>query len=308
MSEPTPRVVLVAGATGFIGGRLVPELLEAGFEVRAMTRHPEDYSGPGTAVYGDVGDPGSLAEPLTGVDVAVYLVHSLDSEDFERKDAAAAEAFATAAAATGVEQIVYLGGLGPEDEQDLSPHLRSRREVERILQASGVPVTVLRAAIVVGHGSVSWEITRQLVDHLPAMVVPKWAATRTQPIAIQDVVRYLVAVVDHPDARGATYEIGGPDVLTYVEMLEQAAKVAHGRDLRIAQVPVLTPRLSSHWMSLVTDVDTTTAANLIDSMGTEVVVHEHGIRALSPADPLPYADAVRIALAERRRDRRDTGG
>lgn len=303
MSEPSPRVVLVAGATGFIGGRLVPELLDAGFEVRAMTRHPEDHSGPGTAVYGDVSDPGSLAEPLTGVDVAVYLVHSLDSADFERKDAAAAEAFATAAAATGVEQIVYLGGLGPEDEQDLSPHLRSRREVERILQASGVPVTVLRAAIVVGHGSVSWEITRQLVDHLPAMIVPKWAATRTQPIAVQDVVRYLVAVVDNPGARGATYDIGGPDVLTYVEMLEQAAKVAHGRDLRIAQVPVLTPRLSSHWMSLVTDVDTTTAANLIDSMGTEVVVHEDGIREISPAAPLSYAEAVRVALAERRRDR-----
>ncbi|RYJ04819.1 MAG: NAD-dependent epimerase/dehydratase family protein, partial [Actinomycetales bacterium] len=167
------HTVLVTGATGFVGRRLVPALIEQGHTVRAMTRHPETYDGPGEAVGGDVSDPGTLADPLNGVDVAVYLVHSLDDDDFERKDAEAAKAFGLAAAASGVRQIVYLGGLG-KDGDDLSAHLRSRREVERLLGESEVPVTVLRAAIVVGAGGISWELTRQLVKNLPAMVVPKW--------------------------------------------------------------------------------------------------------------------------------------
>jgi uncharacterized protein YbjT (DUF2867 family) len=230
--------------------------------------------------------------------VAVYLVHSLDDPDFERKDAEAARHFGAAAAAAGVRQIVYLGGLGDED-QDLSAHLRSRREVEGLLGADGVPVTVLRAAIVVGHGGISWEITRQLVKNLPAMVVPRWVGTRTQPIAIDDVVRYLVGVVDHPDALGRTFEVGGPEQLTYKEMLAIANEVAGGRPLPIVEVPLLTPRLSSYWLALVTDVDVTTGRNLIDSMSTEVVVRDTSIRDLVPGEPLSYRESVRRALAER---------
>jgi uncharacterized protein YbjT (DUF2867 family) len=293
--------VLVAGATGFIGRRLVPELVAQGYAVRAMTRHPESYDGPGEPVAGDVSDPGSLATPLDGVDVAVYLVHSLDDDDFERVDAEAARAFGLAAATSGVRQIVYLGGLGKDDAQ-LSAHLRSRREVEQLLGASGVPVTVLRAAIVVGAGGISWEMTRQLVQNLPAMVVPRWAETRTQPIALDDVVRYLVGVVGRDEAIGRTFEVGGPDVLSYVEMLQQASEVIEGHGVPLVTVPVLTPTLSSYWIALVTDVDATAGRNLIDSMGTEVVVTDHAIRDLLPGEPMRYADAVRRALEEGRQD------
>ncbi|WP_395690232.1 NAD(P)H-binding protein [Nocardioides sp.] len=293
----TEQTVLVTGATGFIGSRLVPELVDRGFRVKAMTRHPDTYDGPGEPVGGDVSDPGTLAEPLEGVDVAVYLVHSLDDDDFERKDAEAAKAFGLAAAASGTRQIVYLGGLGKDDDH-LSAHLRSRREVERLLGESGVPVTVLRAAIVVGAGGISWEMTGQLVKNLPAMVVPKWAATRTQPIALDDVIRYLAGVVGVEDAFGRAFEIGGPEVLSYVEMLQQAAEVIDGRRVPIVTVPVLTPKLSSYWISFVTNVDTTTGRNLIDSMGTEVIVTDHSIRDVVPGEPITYAEAVRRAVEE----------
>ena len=290
--------VLVTGATGFVGRRLVPALLDAGHDVRAMTRRPESYDGPGEAVGGDVTDAGSLGPALDGADVAIYLVHSLDDPDFERKDADAARAFSAAAAAAGVRQIVYLGGLGDGD-RDLSAHLRSRREVEGLLGQDGVPVTVLRAAIVVGHGGISWEITRQLVKNLPAMVVPRWVSTRTQPIALDDVVRYLAGVVDHPDAIGRVLEIGGTEQLTYLEMMRVAAEEMGGRTIPIVVVPLLTPRLSSYWLALVTDVDATTGRNLIDSMSTEVVVRDTSIREVVPGDPLSYRESVRRALAER---------
>ncbi|MBC2931931.1 NAD(P)H-binding protein [Nocardioides sp. zg-1228] len=290
--------VLVTGATGFIGRRLVPALIDAGHDVRAMTRRPESYDGPGEPVGADVGDRASLDEALRGVDVAIYLVHSLDDPDFERKDADAARSFSAAAAAAGVRQIVYMGGLG-HDSDELSAHLRSRREVEELLGRDGVPVTVLRAAIVVGHGGISWEMTRQLVKNLPAMVVPKWVATRTQPIAIDDVVRYLAGVVDHPDALGRVFEIGGTEQLTYLDMMRVAAEAAGGRRIPIVVVPVLTPRLSSYWLALVTDVDATTGRNLIDSMSTEVVVRDTSIRDVVPGEPLSYRESVRRALAER---------
>ncbi|GAA5106229.1 NAD(P)H-binding protein [Alloalcanivorax gelatiniphagus] len=290
--------VLVTGATGFIGRRLVPALLDAGHDVRAMTRRPESYDGPGEAVGADVGDRESLDDALRDVDVAIYLVHSLDDPDFERKDADAARNFGAAAAQAGVRQIVYMGGLGEED-QDLSAHLRSRREVEGLLGQDGVPVTVLRAAIVVGHGGISWEITRQLVKNLPAMVVPKWVGTRTQPIAIDDVVRYLAGVVDHPDAVGRVFEIGGSEQLTYREMLQGVAKAMNGRAIPIVVVPLLTPGLSSRWLALVTDVDVTTGRNLIDSMSTEVLVRDTSIRDVVPGEPLSYRESVSRALQER---------
>ena len=295
MSEPT--TVLVTGATGFIGRRLVPELVERGLKVRAMTRRPESYDGLGEPVGGDVHEPESLTGPLEGIDVAIYLVHSLDDPDFERKDADAARAFGNAAAAAGVRQIVYMGGLG-DDDDDLSAHLRSRREVERLLGEGGVPVTVLRAAIVVGAGGISWELTRQLVKNLPAMVVPRWVATRTQPIAVDDVVRYLAGVVDNDKALGQVFDIGGPEAMTYLEMLQVAAEISSGRRVPIVKVPVLTPRLSSYWLALVTDVDVTTGRNLIDSMSTEVVVTDHSIRDVVPGEPISYAEAVRRALDE----------
>ncbi|TYL45024.1 NAD(P)H-binding protein [Nocardioides sp. BGMRC 2183] len=296
--------VLVTGATGFVGRRLVRKLVDDGVGVRAMTRRPERYQGPGTAVAGDVGDPDSLAAAVRGVDVAVYLVHSLDHDDFEERDAQAARNFARAAAEAGVRQIVYLGGLGADGEH-LSPHLRSRREVEGLLGSTGVPVTTLRAAIVVGHGGISWELTRQLVKNLPAMVVPRWTSTRTQPIALDDVVRYLAGVIGQEEAFGATYEIGGPEVLTYLDMLRIASEEAAVKPVPIIRVPVLTPRLSSYWLALVTDVDVVTGRNLIESMGTEVVVTDTRIRDVVPGEPLPYAEAVRRALAERLAEGRD---
>ncbi len=292
--------VLVTGATGFVGSRLVPALIDQGYDVRAMTRRPQEYDGPGTPVGADVDDETTLGPALDGIDVAVYLVHSLDHDDFESKDRDAARAFGKAAAAAGVRQVVYLGGLGADD-QKLSAHLRSRREVESLLGETGVPVTVLRAAIVVGAGGISWEITRQLVKNLPAMVVPRWAQTKTQPIALHDVIRYLVGVVDNDQAFGRVFEIGGPEAMTYTQMLQVASEVMTGDAVPIVSVPVMSPRLSSHWLSLVTDTDTTTGRNLIDSMGVEVVVSDHSIRELVPGEPLSYQEAVRRALEEQGR-------
>lgn len=289
--------IAVAGASGFVGSRLCNALDDAGHEVVALTRHPDDYLGAGTAVLADVDDEASLKAALEGCHAAYYLVHSLDSNDFEEQDAGGARSFASAAGACGLERIVYLGGLG-SDSDDLSAHLRSRREVESLLGSGGVPVTVLRAGIVIGHGGISWELTRQLVEHLPALITPKWVSTRTQPIAVDDVIRYLVGVLEPEAARGQVYEIGGPDVLTYREMLQRVA-VIEGRRLPILPVPVLTPRLSSLWLTLVTDVDGRTARNLVDSMSNEVVVRDTSIRDVVPFPPLGYDDAVRIALRER---------
>ncbi len=294
----TSRDILVTGASGFIGSHLARALVDDGHRVRAMTRHPEDYDGAGEPVAGDVAEPETLAAPLAGVHTAYYLVHSLDSADFEDKDAAAASAFGAAAAAAGVRRIVYLGGLG-DDGDDLSPHLRSRREVERLLGEAGVPVTTLRAAVVIGHGGISWELTRQLVDHLPVMVTPKWVQTRTQPIALRDVIRYLVGVLDDPRAGGRAFEVGGADVLSYRQMMSTVAHLQNRRHLPVVTVPLLSPRLSSAWLALVTDVDVQTARTLVDSMTNEMIVHDDAIKDIVPGEPMSYADAVREALADR---------
>jgi len=298
--------VLVTGASGFVGSRLAEALVEQGHDVRALTRRPEEYRGAGTPVAGDVEDVASLRRALKKVDVAYYLVHSLASADFEDKDALAASAFSIAAADSDVRQIVYLGGLGVDGEA-LSAHLRSRREVERLLGADGVPVTVLRAAIVVGHGGISWEMTRQLAGMLPLMVAPDWARTRTQPIALDDAVGYLVGVLDHPEAIGRTFEIGGPDVLTYEDMLRRASLVMTGEDVAVVSVPLPKAKLvsnavagaSSYWLSMFTDVDRATGQNLIESMSTEVVVRDSSIRRVVDLQPVGYDEMVRRALEDR---------
>jgi len=298
--------VLVTGASGFVGSRLCPALIDAGHEVRAMTRRPESYAGAGDPVAGDVHDPGSLARALDGCAAAYYLVHSLDDTSFAERDAEAARNFAKAAADAGLRRIVYLGGLG-DDGDDLSEHLRSRRDVERLLGESIVPVTALRAGIVVGHGGISWEMTRQLVERLPLMVTPRWVDTRTQPIAVADAVRYLVGVLEPEEAAGRSYDIGGPEVLSYGDMMRRVASI-EGRRLGVVRVPLLSPGLSSRWLSLVTDVDSATGRSLVESMTNEVVVRDDAIRDLVPFEPMDYDQAVLAALGERARAARETAG
>ncbi len=294
--------VLVAGASGFVGKRLCLALEQEGHEVIAMTRDPKAYTGVGRPVEADVLQPATLPSALAGCDAAYYLVHSLDDEDFEDKDARGAMAFSTAATDAGLSQVVYLGGLG-NDADDLSAHLRSRREVERLLASAGVPVTTLRAGIIVGHGGISWELTRQLVEHLPAMITPRWVRTRCQPVGISDVVRYLVGVLGVSEAKERTFEIGGPEVLAYVEMMQRVA-VLEGRHLLIVPVPILSPKLSSRWLAFVTDVDRQTARSLIDSMSNEVVVRDDAIRSVVPFAPMDYDDMVLQALKERAQEKR----
>lgn len=297
--------ILIAGGSGFVGSNLATELLSRNHDVRVMTRHPKDRSDGVTDVFGDVADQSSLAAALDGVDGAYYLVHSLDRDDFAEYDRAGATAFGHEAAAAGVRRVVYLGGLGNEND-DLSNHLKSRREVEHILM-NEVPTTALRAGIVVGDGSVSWEILCQLIERLPIMITPRWVQTRTQPIALPDVVEYLADAVEL-DAAGQHFDIGGPEALTYREMLLAAAKQMHRR-LLILPVPLLTPALSSHWLRLITDVDLKTARSLVDSMTNEVVVTERRIQELTGHQPMPFLEASQLALddraARKQRDKRD---
>jgi uncharacterized protein YbjT (DUF2867 family) len=292
-----PQTVLVTGASGFIGSRLTAALAADGHRVRAMTRRPADYAGAGHPVHGDVHDPAGLAAALRGVETAYYLVHSLDVGDFEKLDAEAALNFGGAAAEAGVGRIVYLGGLGTDDD-GLSTHLRSRRQVEQLLRVSGVALTVLRAAVVVGHGGISWEITRQLAARLPMMITPRGASTRTQPIAVSDVVRYLVGVLDAPQAAGRVFEIGGPEVLTYTAMIQRAALV-QGHQILNLTLPLPMPPFAGDMLARLTHVDATTARNLVGSMSNEVVVRNRSIRRVVPGRLIGYDDAVRMALAER---------
>jgi uncharacterized protein YbjT (DUF2867 family) len=307
MSTLDERPVLVTGASGFVGAPLCAELVARGYQVRAMTRRPERYTGAGTAVYGDVHDPESLRAALEGCSAAYYLVHSLDDIDFVRRDAHAARTFGTACSAAGVTRILYLGGLGDERDQ-LSEHLRSRREVGELLGLTGVPVTTLRAGIVVGTGGISWEMTYQLVRRVPALLAPRWVNTRTQPIALADAVRYLAGVLEVPETAGRGFDIGGPEVLSYAELVRRVSALVD-RPTVVLPVPLLgtllRPPLSwlwlaPHWitlgLALATDVDVPTGRALIGSMDNEMVMREHEIRSLVPFELTDFDHAVLAAL------------
>jgi uncharacterized protein YbjT (DUF2867 family) len=286
---------LVTGATGYIGGRLVPELLDAGHSVRCLARTPaklrdHPWAGQTEVVPGDVIDADSVRAALRGVEVAYYLVHALGTgPGFEETDRRAARIFGEQARAAGVRRIVYLGGLTPAGVpvSRLSPHLRSRAEVGRILLDSGVPTAVLRAAVVIGSGSASFEMLRHLTERLPVMVTPRWVGTRIQPIAIRDVLRLLVGCARLPYEVNRTFDIGGPDVVTYRELMRRYADIVGLPKRIVISVPVLTPRLSSLWVGLVTPVPGAIARPLVESLRHEVICAEQDIERYVPLSPAP---------------------
>jgi uncharacterized protein YbjT (DUF2867 family) len=294
--------ILVTGATGYIGGRLVPVLLAEGHEVRCFVRDPRRIEGRfagAQVVRGDVFDADSLATALRECDAAYYLVHSMSANrgDFTLRDREAARLFGESAARAGVQRIVYLGGLGDDDGvTKLSKHLQSRHEVGNELRAGGVPVTEFRAAIIIGSGSVSFEMLRYLTERLPIMIAPKWARTRCQPIAISDVLRYLVMTLGVCESVGRIVEVGGADVLEYRDMMLRYAAI---RNLRrwIIIVPFFSPGLSSHWIHFVTPIPSTIARPLVDGLFNEVVVRDDAARGLFPSIvPIGYDESVRRAL------------
>ena len=284
----------VVGATGFIGRALVPALAERGDVVAVSRRGDADRREGVRAVAADAGDGPSLRAAFEGVDVVYHFVHSLGSSDFSSADTRAAATVAREAARAGVGLIVYLGGLG-DDAPDLSPHLRSRAETARVLAAGDVPVTTLRAAVVVGKGSAGFETIVALVDRLPVMIAPRWVGTATQPIALDDVVGYLADVAAKPEARGESYDVGGPEVLTYREMIERIARL-RGKRRRVVEVPVLSPRLSSYWLHLVTPVQAGVSRPLVEGLRNPTVVRDGRIRELLPRQLTPYDAAARTAL------------
>ncbi len=298
--------VLVTGATGYIGGRLIPVLLDHGHQVRVIARHPDRLSERSwvdrVEVYGgDAADPAALADAMEGMDGAYYLMHSLQAgPGFETQERHMATIFGHEAKRAGVRRIVYLGGMVPDmPEKKLSAHLRSRGEVGRILRASGVPTIELRAGVIIGSGSASFEMLRYLTERLPIMVTPRWVKTRTQPIAVRDVLYYLVGAMEAPGDINRSFDIGGPDITTYAGMMHGFASVAGLPRRVLLPVNVLSPKLSSHWVGLVTPVPRGIARPLVDSLKMEVVARDHDIADVVPDPPeglLPFREAVRLAI------------
>jgi len=293
---------LVFGASGYIGTNLVPALLAAGFDVRAAARHVDVLEARGwegvDLVAADALEPASLAPALDGVDVAFYLVHSMAAgSGFAHLDREAATNFREAAAAARVSRIIYLGGLQPHSEA--SEHLQSRRETGDILREGSVPVTEIRAGIVVGAGSAGFEVIRDLVNHLPVMTTPKWVRSKTRPIALSDLLAYLVALTTRPETSEQIFDVGGPETLSYGEMLTGFAE-ATGKRRWIIPVPVLTPRLSSYWLALVTSVPASVARPLIDGLRHDLIPDDRAIRAALPIPLHSYREAIHAALEQER--------
>lgn len=296
------RLILVTGATGYIGGRLVPRLLDGGYRVRCLLRDPDRLQGRPwrdrvEALAGDVLRPDTLPSAMAGVDTAYYLVHSLiGGADFHQRDLAAAAQFGDAAQAAGVARIIYLGALA-DPTPGLSEHLRSRQETGDALRRAGVAVTEFRAGVIVGSGSLSFEMIRYLTERVPIMICPRWVYTRTQPIGVREVLDYLTAALRNPESAGRIIEIGGADVITYGEMMTTYAEV---RGLRrwMVPVPVLTPRLSSYWVNLVTPIPAAVARPLIEGLRNENIVHDPTARELFPdIEPVTYRVAVERAVS-----------
>ncbi|MBL1216747.1 MAG: SDR family oxidoreductase [Planctomycetes bacterium] len=306
--------ILVTGASGYIGGRLVVRLLEAGYRVRCMARNPgklktRPWAGRDDVeiVAGDAGDESSLNAAMHGCGAAYYLVHSMvvSGKEYADTDAHLAQTFARCAGASGLSRIIYLGGLG-ETGAGLSEHLSSRRQVEHELASGPVPVTVLRAAMIIGSGSASFEILRYLVERLPVMITPKWVSTESQPIAVRNVLHYLVHCLDVPDTIGRTLDIGGPDVVTYRQLMEIMAS-ARGLPRRwIIPVPVLTPKLSSLWIHLVTPLDRRIARPLAEGLRNRVVCRDDEAARLMPQDLLTVQQAIEAALSRVESDEVET--
>jgi uncharacterized protein YbjT (DUF2867 family) len=302
------RPIAVLGATGYIGARLVPRLVAAGWKVRAIGRTADKLKGrnwsnlQGVEVArGDVFDKASLREALRGCQAAYYLVHSMNPNvgDFAAADRQAAQNMVAAAEENGLQRILYLGGLGDTDP-DLSHHLRSRREVGEVLRSGSVPVTILRAAMIIGSGSASFEIMRYLVERLPVMITPRWIFTRCQPIAVRNVLHYLVACLDCPETTGEVYDIGSEEVVTYDDLMRIYAEEAGLPRRLIIPVPVLTPRLSSYWIHLVTPVPAALARPLAEGLRNPVLCEENRIRELLPQPLLDCRQAIRLALEKMR--------
>lgn len=310
------RPVLVLGATGYVGGRLVPLLLERGHKVRAAGRSVDKIlarswgSNPNVeAVQADMHDADALAKAAHGCRAAFYLVHSMSrpNRDFAAQERDAAYNMIQAASVTGLERIIYLGGLGEDlDDQPLSKHLRSRAEVGRILSLGPAKVTTLRAAQIIGSGSSSFEMIRYLADRLPAMITPKWVNTRTQPVAIRNVLGYLAGCLENPKTAGLTLDIGGPDVLTYSELFDLYSEVAGLPKRRLYAIPFLSPKLSAFWVSMITPVPMTLVRALIDGLRNEVICREHRIRELVPQDLLSCREAIRRALEKTEQQKVET--
>jgi uncharacterized protein YbjT (DUF2867 family) len=290
--------VLLTGATGYIGGRLLAELERRGVALRCFLRRPESLRGraaPSTELAaGDALDAQAVARALGAVDAAYYLIHSMGGEDFAARDREAARIFGTAAREAGVKRIVYLGGLG-ENAGGLSEHLRSRQETGEILRESGVPVVEFRASIVLGSGSLSFEMIRALVERLPVMICPRWVAVEAQPIAIEDVIAYLAAALDLPAGTERVYEIGGPDRVTYGDLMREYAR-QRGLKRLLVPVPLLTPRLSSLWLGLVTPLYARVGRKLVDSMRNPTVVRDTGALLVFPVKPRGVREAIARAL------------